>query len=341
MQAYYRLTEPVNQLTQASLAIMKRRGKSKVNEMKTKHEALEQISEIARAHGLTAVEIKTALAETEQGLEQSSGGLLGRILGYLGGTFIFAGLGVFIALNWDVMNSAARIIFTLGAGITTFIMAMIASSDERYTGTRIPLYLISAILQPVGLLVAIDEFSSGGDWHYAVLLTAGIMGFQQGVVFWKKRNTELLFTTLVFILWFFGTALDLVNVQEDLNALVLGTATVIFCIALEPTRYQRMTPFWYLAGSVLFFEGLFGLVQRTSFELVFLAVACAGVFLSAYVRSRTLLFVCTIAILAYISYFTAEHFQSSFGWPVLLIVLGLAFIALSAVAMRINNRYIN
>jgi len=54
-----------------------------------------------------------------------------------------------------------------------------------------------------------------------------------------------------------------------------------------------------------------------------------------------LLFVCTIAILAYISYFTAEHFQDSLGWPLVLIVLGLVFIALSAVAMRINKRYIS
>ena len=92
---------------------------------------------------------------------------------------------------------------------------------------------------------------------------------------------------------------------------------------------------------MLFFHGLFELVQRTAFELVFLAVACTGVFLSTYVRSRTLLFVCTIAILTYISYFTAEHFQDSLGWPLVLVVLGLAFISLSAIAMRINRRYIS
>jgi hypothetical protein len=309
--------------------------------MAAKHEALEQIVKIARAHGLTPADIRTAFAETSTGREQLSGSLLGRILGYLGGTFIFAGLGVFIALNWDVMNSAARIIITLGSGITAFIMAIVASADERYAKVRTPLYLIAAALQPVGLLVAIDEYSSAGDWHYAALLTAGIMGFQQAAVFWQKRDTTLLFTTLVFALWFFGVALDLVNVDDDLIALVLGASTVSLCVGLERTRYQFMTPFWYLAGSILFFHGLFEWVQRTAFELVFLAVACAGVFLSTYVRSRTLLFVCTLAILAYISYFTAEHFQDSLGWPLVLIVLGLVFIALSAIAMRINKRYIS
>ena len=309
--------------------------------MTSKHEALEQILEIARAHGLTPADISAAFEDTDPGREKLSGSLLGRILGYLGGTFIFAGLGVFIALNWDVMNSAARIIITLGSGITAFIMAIVASLDERYAKVRTPLYLIAAALQPVGILVAIDEFSSVGDWHYAALLTAGIMGFQQVAVFWQKRDTVLLFTSLVFALWFFGVALDLVHVDEEFVALILGTSILSLCIGLENTRHRGMTPFWYLAGSVLFFHGLFELVQRTAFELVFLAVACAGVFLSTWVRSRTLLFVCTIAILTYISYFTAEHFQDSLGWPLVLILLGLVFIALSAVAMRINKRYIS
>lgn len=308
--------------------------------MTAKRDALNQILKIARTHGLTPADISTAMVEASLDHEQLSSSLMGRILGYLGGIFIFAGLGVFIALNWDVMNSAARIIITLGSGITAFIMAIVASTDERYARVRTPLYLIAAALQPVGLLVAIDEFSSGGDWHNAALLTAGIMSFQQAAVFWQKRDTTLLFTTLVFALWFFGVALDLVRVDDEFIALILGASTLSFCIGLERTRYRGVTPFWYLTGSILFFIGLFDLVQETVVELVFLGVACAGVFLSTYVRSRTLLFVCTMVILAYISYFTAEHFQDSLGWPLVLIVLGLAFIVLSAIAMRINKRYI-
>jgi len=49
----------------------------------------------------------------------------------------------------------------------------------------------------------------------------------------------------------------------------------------------------------------------------------------------------TVAILAYISYFTSEHFQDSLGWPLVHIVLGLVFIALSTIAIRINKRYIS
>jgi len=309
--------------------------------METKREAIEQILGIARRHRLTPADIETAFKDADGGGAESSTSILGRILGYLGGTFIFAGLSIFIALNWDVMNTAARIIITLGSGIAVFVMAVVASGDERYVRVKTPLYLVAAALQPVGILVAVEEFSSGGDWHYAAMWTAAIMVFQQGVVFWQKRDTTLLFTSLLFALWFFGVTLDLLNVDEDLIALILGASTVGFCVGLERTSHRVMNPFWYLFGSAWFLYGLFDLIQHTAIELAFLAVACGGVFLSTWVRSRTLLFVSTIAILAYISYFTHEHFQDSLGWPLVLILLGLVFIALSAIAIRINKRYIS
>lgn len=307
--------------------------------MATRDEALEEIVHIARSHGLTAADIGAAFERTELSGEKQATSLLVRILGFLGGIFVFAGLSVFIALNWDVMNTAARIIITLGSGIAVFIMALVASNDDRYAKTRTPLYLISAALQPTGILVTIDEFSRGGDWRHAALLTAGIMLFQQGAVFWKMRDSTLLFTTLVFGLWFAGVALDLFDADEEFIALLLGASTVSLCVGLQRTEYRGITPFWYLVGSILFFYGLFDSVQHTFLELMFLATACGGVFLSTYVRSRTLLFVCTVAILAYISYFTSEHFLDSLGWPLVLILLGLLLILLSAGAMRINRRY--
>lgn len=309
--------------------------------METKDQAISKIHEIARQYGLTLTDLESAFTELDNGSPEPSSSLLGRILGYLGGIFIFAGLSVFISMNWETMNTAARIIITLGSGLAVFIMALVASADERYTRLKTPLFLIAAALQPTGILVAIDEFSSAGDWHFAVMITAGIMAFQQAAVFWQKRETTLLFTSLLFTLWFFGVTLDLVNVDEEFIALILGASTLSFCIGLERTPYRGLNSFWYLAGSAMFYLGLFEWVEHTVVELVFLALACGGIFLSTWVRSRTLLLTSTLAILAYIGYFSYEHFQDSLGWPLVLVMLGVVFIALSAVAMRINRRYIS
>ena len=308
--------------------------------MASRDEALEQIRAIALAHGLTAADIETVFNEAASGRDQRSMGLLGRILGMLGGTFLFAGLGVFIALNWDLMNSAARIVITLGSGIAAFVLALTVSADERYNKARRPLYLVAALLQPIGILVTINEFSSGGDWRHAALLTAGVMAMQQAAVFWQRRDTALLFTTIVFASWFFVVWLDLLGADDDFVAFVLGASIVGLCVGLERTAHRALTPFWYCIGAIAFFGGLFSLIEDTLIELLFMVAACGGVFLSTYVRSRALLFISTIAMLAYISYFTNQHFIDSLGWPLMLMLLGLVLIGLSTVAIQIDRRYI-
>ena len=86
--------------------------------------------------------------------------------------------------------------------------------------------------------------------------------------------------------------------------------------------------------------GLFNLVQFSPFEILFLGAACGVVFWSTWVKSRTLLFVGTVAILGYVGYYTAEHFSDVVGWPIALILFGLMLLGLSAVAFRINRKYI-
>lgn len=238
------------------------------------------------------------------------------------------------------MNTAARIIITLGSGIAAFALALIASSTDQHLQARTPLYLIAALLQPTGILIAIDEFFSGGDWRHAALITSSTMALQQAVVFWKNRDTTLLFTTLVFVLWLLSVVFRLLEVDNDVVAMVLGCSIIILCIGLEQTPHRTLTPFWFLAGSSLFYGGLGSLVLDTSIEILFLVAACGGVLLSAIARSRSLLVVSTLAILGYVSYFTSQYFLDSMGWPFMLMLLGLLLIALGSIAVRINRRYI-
>jgi hypothetical protein len=57
-------------------------------------------------------------------------------------------------------------------------------------------------------------------------------------------------------------------------------------------------------------------------------------------HSRTLLAVATLAILAYTGWFTSQHFVDSIGWPLALMAFGLLMIGLSALAVRIDRRYV-
>jgi Predicted membrane protein (DUF2157) len=302
--------------------------------------ALEQIATLAREHGLSLSEIAAALGQPAASQENRWRGVLVKVLGFLGGTFVFAGIGVFIALQWDDMNSAARVIVTLGSGFVTVVLAILAARDPRFEKAATPLLLMAAALEPTGMLVAFNEYGSGGDWRWASLITSGTMALQFGAVFGLLRRSTPLFMTVLFATLFFWTALDLLDADKALVATIIGGSLLLAAIGIDRTVHRDITPVWYLLGAALFMYGVFDGVERTSFEIVFLGVAAGFVYLSVAVHSRTLLFVSTLAILAYTGWFTGQHFADSVGWPIALIAFGIFMIGLSALAMRIDRLYI-
>lgn len=307
--------------------------------------ALQSIAALARQHQLSAQDIAAALGEpvgdapvAADGVR--SRGLLVRVLGYIGGTFVFAGVCVFIALQWDTMTPAARVVITLGSGLAAFVLAVLSSRDPRFEKAATPLFLMAGALQPTGLLVLFDEYGAGGDWRWAVAITTGTMAAQFAAVFASLGLSALLFVCVMFSALFGWTAFDLMEMDGEVIAVIVGVSLVLAAIGVDRTRHHVLTPAWYLVGALAALAGFFELVERTPVELAFLAAASGVVYLSVAVHSRTLLFVATLAILAYTGWFTSEHFADSVGWPIALVVFGLLLIGLSALALRIDRTYL-
>ena len=217
---------------------------------------------------------------------------------------------------------------------------MLASREERFEKAATPLLLIAAVLEPAGMLVAFQEFGSGGDWRVAGLITAGAMAVQFGATFGRLRRSTPLFVALVFGTLFWWTALDLLEMGDKVIALVLGGSMLLAAVGIDRTGHREITPVWYLLGASAFLYGFFDAVERTPFEIAFVAAAAAFVYLSVMLHTRTLLFVATMAILGYTAWFTGEHFAESVGWPLSLIGFGMFMIALSALAFRIDRDYV-
>ncbi|MDJ0758961.1 MAG: DUF2157 domain-containing protein [Woeseiaceae bacterium] len=311
--------------------------------MSDKQKALEQIVALAASHEISADDISAALeksATRESGTQQKQTSVLTRVLAYLGGTFVFAGLGVFIAMHWESMNFAARVVITLGSGIAAFILALVALHDERYEKAATPLFLIAAFLQPAGLLVIFEEFYTGNQWELIGMLTTGTMAAQQIATLLKTQRTVLLFTSIVFCVSFLLIFFDWINVDYELVALVMGTSLIMLSVGLEKTQHFTITPLWYFIGACWLLWGVFELVESSPVEVLFLGAASGLVYLSTVVHSRMLLFVATVGMLSYIGYFSAKHFVESIGWPIALMIFGLVLIGMSALAFRISKNYI-
>jgi hypothetical protein len=303
-----------------------------------KEDALQDIVKLARHNNITLGEIQEALRATSAGKPPSS--LLSKLFGYFGGILVFAGICVFVGMQWDSMGKAAHVIITLGTGFVLFLMALATLTDERYARAATPLFLASSLFQPTGILVMLKEYGHGGDERYAILFMAGVMLIQHGATFWAKRRTIMAFTSITFGSIFFATLFNLMEITPNLCGTVFGASLMCIAYALTHSRHAAIAAFWYLVGSLSLLLSVFDAVKDTSYEIVSLGITAFMIFLSTFVRSRTLLFVSTIAMLCYISYFTEEHFAHTLGWPISLIICGLALLGMGSFAMKLNNKYI-
>jgi hypothetical protein len=306
-------------------------------------DALREVVAVARRHGLSAEEIAAALGESRSSTAEAEShwrSVIIRVLGYLGGTFVFAGIGVFVALQWDNLNSAARVIVTLGPGISALILGLLAVREERFSRASTPLLLVAAALEPTGMLVAFRELGTAGDWHWASLITSGTMALQFTAVFASRRRSTALFLVVLFVTSSFWTAFDLLNFDGNVIALLVGGSLLLAAIGIDRSGHGDITPVMYFFGAIGFLYGFFDSVKRTPLEITFLAAAAGFVYVATLLRTRTLLFVATLAILSYTGYYTGEHFADSVGWPLALIGFGIFMIAMSAAAFRIDRDYV-
>jgi hypothetical protein len=308
--------------------------------MSARDDALVEIVELMRKHGLTTGEIASALDSDSHAGAARSSGILSRVFGYLGGTFVFVGLAIYIGMRWDDVGSTGRVLLTLGPGFCAFVLALVCIRKEAFAGAALPLFLIAALVQPTGILVMMKEFSQGGDLAYGVLFMNLLMVIQQGCAFWATRRTVLAFTTIIFAAGFTTVALDLLHVGHDLMGIVVGLSLGCVAWSLDRSPHRALAGPAYFVAALLFLGAWYHALRHSAIEVLFVGLSCTVVFLSIVTRSRSLLAVGTLALIAYIGYFISEHFENNLNAPILLMFAGFLLIAIGAAAVRINNRYI-
>jgi len=308
--------------------------------MSLKDDALQDIVALSQHNQITLAEIAQAFDASSVQPNAVPASVLSKLFGYVGGIFVFAGIGVFISMYWDDFGSASRVIITLGSGLVAFVMGLVCLTDQKYERAATPLFLMASVLQPTGIMVMLQEYSSGGDVRHGLLFMAAYMLVQQGAAFWAKQRTVLAFSAVLFGCIFFANLFDIWDVDEKLIGVVIGSSLLCIAYAMQQSKHMAIAPFWYFIGAVLLLWSMFELVENSLLEPVYLGATAFIIFLSTYVRSRTLLLVGTLAMLIYIGYYTAEHFANTVGWPIALVIIGIALIGLSALAVRLNNQYI-
>jgi hypothetical protein len=305
-----------------------------------KQDALAEVVDLITRHGLTIDEVSAALTGTDTYAAQRSSSVISRIFAYLGGIFVFVGLGIFVAMRWDELGPAGRVMLTLGPGLCLFVLALVCTTDARLEAAATPLFLVAGLVQPTGILVMLREYGRGGEVEHAVLFMSLVMLVQQGCTFWARRRTVLAFTTVVFASIAVFVSLDLLEANLYLTGITMGVSLLCVGWSLDRSPHRAIAGLVYFAGAALALEETYSWLRREPLEILFLGAACGVVVLAAVARSRSLLVVGTAALVGYIADFIYQHFAENLGAPLALMAMGLVFLGLGAAAVRINAQYI-
>jgi hypothetical protein len=54
-------------------------------------------------------------------------------------------------------------------------------------------------------------------------------------------------------------------------------------------------------------------------------------------ESRAMLLTTVLAMLSFIGYFSSEYFADSLGWPITLVLMGVAFLGVGAIALKVKR----
>ena len=308
--------------------------------MTARQDALVEVVDLITRHGLTIDEVSAALGGKETDRAQRSSSVISRIFAYLGGIFLFVGLGIFVAMRWDELGPAGRVLLTLGPGLCLFVLALVCTTDARLDAAATPLFLVAGLVQPTGILVMLREYGRGGEVAHAVLFMSLVMLVQQGCTFWARRRTVLAFTTIVFASMAVFVSLDLLEANLYLTGITMGVSLLCVGWSLDRSPHRAIAGLVYFFGAALALEETYSWLRREPLEILFLGAACGVVVLAAVARSRSLLVVGTAALVGYIADFIYRHFADNLGAPLALMAMGLVFLGLGAAAVRINAKYI-
>ena len=265
-----------------------------------------------------------------------------RLLYIIGGIFITLGLFYFVSQIWDDLNSASRILISLGLGISfagagsVFMLRV----PERELGSVF--HAIGRFMVSGGVLVTLDEMGVALDANWSITITIG-------TVFLFYLLLTLLHQRVVlnFFAFLNGTAFayllpDANGAISDHLTMCLGASYLLFAHQLRQGWNERLIPLLLFFSTFGFYGAAFSQIRDSLImEMLYPFLAFGGLVLAAsIIKSRIMLVLCAFAIIAYIAYFTAEYFADSLGWPISLILLGFVIIGIGYLSISLNRKYL-
>jgi hypothetical protein len=284
---------------------------------------------------------------------------------YVVGTVIVCiGIYLLIAQNWDQMNTMVRIAVTMGLGLVLLGAATARAKQGRDANRDLLtacLFTIAATTLTIGVgVIATEAHADVSDPRTLTLLSVLVATAFTAVYFVLVRSLMfLLFAIGLAVIGYYAalewaslhiTHSELFYVTESMLAGVLLTAggyvarTRVLASRLTQLLYELGTLFFI--GSAMWLSLFSGFDSNTSdglqltYDLLFPLTLAAGVALSVYAKSRSVLVITVLFLTAYIFEISFEYFSNVLGGSIALCLAGVLVMGMAYAATRFAKRFV-
>jgi hypothetical protein len=327
-----------------------------------KEDVIHEIKILASRKGITKEEVVAAyedgiLMEPPPVQIEEKNTMVSKILYYVGGAVVVAGIAIYAGQKWETFNSVTRIAITLGSGVAMFVSAVFLQQTKQTIGVANAFHFIGGLLIPIGLYVMLYEYFGDIFPNSVHSIVMGALMISYLVSYKTFKSLILLIFAIVFGTLFYFAVVEYIiaNVWFVFNGDRLGMyefLTVGSCYLLlgytfsKETERRILAGFLYGFGSIFFLGSSLALGgyapnQYIFWESIYPGFVFGGLFLSAYLRSRVMLIFSALFLMGYIGKITGEYFSNSIGWPTALILVGFTLVGVGYLTVYLNQKYIS
>lgn len=278
---------------------------------------------------------------------------LSGVLYYVGAGIAFLGVSIFIGDNWEDLGSALRILLTLGAGLAFFTAASLLESTKMMDRVPDGFHFLGGLLIPGGIFVTLHELGfQGSDFGPGLIFL--VLALSYGLVAHLNRHNLLLafalcYGTLAYFLITEAMATGFLSFDRGdylaYRFVGIGASFMVLGYAFRGLFAKLLTPWLYAFGALAALGGAFALQgfepnQSIFWEIVYPGLVFGAMFLAIYLRSRAVLILGAVFLVADIFKLTSEYFQDSLGWPLMLVLAGFLLIGVGYLVFYLNNKYL-
>lgn len=333
---------------------MDEQDKTKVSQVLSELEKLAKSNLINKEQVLNIFEdtqpTQTPTQQSSQALSQKIN--LQKILYYIGGFIVLFGVVFFIAQFWDTMSQVSKTVLTLSSAISAYALGYYFFHNTKSRDFGHAFLVIATALFPLGIGTSLDTIGISATNSGGVSINSAVL-FMIYFVSYTTLNAEIFlpFSIMAASVLFFSFTnflfkdFGVMRHFDEYRVLVLGITYICFGYYFFQTNRKFMTNLMYFfglsafLGAALALQGFFPKINVfwQSFYPFLLVITF---WTSIKLQNKIFLIMATSFTFVEILKLTAEYFSKSIGWPISLIVAGLAIMGIGYVSFELNNKFL-